>query len=91
LAPLANGGIAWYLEPFDPVGTTVHAERWGGREALRSMSEELSELDDETLNGLAQDAVMADVQPKPKPKSPPSKTLAVSNPRKKSSRPKRRR
>ena len=53
LAPLAYGGIPWYVEPFDPVGTTIHDERWTGREVLRDMSEELSELDDDELNGLA--------------------------------------
>jgi NuA3 HAT complex component NTO1 len=53
LAPLAHGGIPWYMEPFDPVGTTVHDEKWTGRDVLRDMSEELSELDDDELNGLA--------------------------------------
>ncbi|ORY19799.1 hypothetical protein BCR34DRAFT_595247 [Clohesyomyces aquaticus] len=54
LAPLANGGIPWYMELFDPVGTTIHDERWEGREVLRDMSEPLSELDDDELNGLAE-------------------------------------
>lgn len=53
LAPLKEGGIPWYMEAFDPKGTTVHEERWSGREVLRDMSEELSELDDDELNGLA--------------------------------------
>lgn len=53
LAPLANGGIPWYMEPFDPVGTTIHEERWTGREVLRDMSEELSEMDDDAVDGLA--------------------------------------
>jgi NuA3 HAT complex component NTO1 len=53
LAPLAYGGIPWYMEPFDPVGTTIHEERWTGREVLRDMSEELSELDDDELEDLA--------------------------------------
>ncbi|KAF2198293.1 hypothetical protein GQ43DRAFT_483421 [Delitschia confertaspora ATCC 74209] len=52
-APLSHGGIPWYMEPFDPVGTTIHEERWTGREVLRDMSEELSELDDDELDGLA--------------------------------------
>jgi NuA3 HAT complex component NTO1 len=52
LAPLANGGIPWYMEAFDPVGTTVHEEKWTGRDVLRDMSEELSELDDDELHGL---------------------------------------
>lgn len=53
LAPFAHGGIPWYMEPFEPVGTTIHDEKWTGRDVLRDMSEELSELDDDELNGLA--------------------------------------
>ena len=37
---------------FDPVGTTIHDERWMGQEVLRAMSEELSEMDDDELTGL---------------------------------------
>ncbi|KAF2132163.1 hypothetical protein P153DRAFT_285575 [Dothidotthia symphoricarpi CBS 119687] len=72
LNPLGNGGIPWYLEAFDIHGTTVHEERYTGREVLRDMSEELSELDDDILDGLAEsdpvrptdapDATSADVQ-----------------------------
>lgn len=50
--PLYDGGVMWYLEPFSPRGTTVHDERWGGRDALRQMSEELSELGSEALEDL---------------------------------------
>lgn len=50
--PLAQGGIQWYMQPFDPVGTTIHEERWTGRDVMRGMSEELSEIDDEELQGL---------------------------------------
>lgn len=53
LNPLGKGGIPWYLETFDIHGTTVHEERYMGREVLRDMSEELSELDDDELDGLA--------------------------------------
>ncbi|KAF1938646.1 hypothetical protein EJ02DRAFT_410024 [Clathrospora elynae] len=53
LNPLGNGGIPWYFETFDVHGTTVYEERYTGREVLRDMSEELSELDDEELDGLA--------------------------------------
>ncbi|EAS33674.3 PHD finger domain-containing protein [Coccidioides immitis RS] len=53
--PLAQGGIQWYMEPFDPVGTTIHEERWTGREVLRGMSEELSELDEDELRHLVDD------------------------------------
>ncbi|CAG7991825.1 unnamed protein product [Penicillium salamii] len=50
--PLAVGGIQWYMQPFDPVGTTIHEERWTGRDVMRGMSEELSDMDEEELEGL---------------------------------------
>lgn len=53
LNPLHNGGVPWYLEPFDIHGTTVHEPIWAGREVLKAMSEDLSELDDDELDGLA--------------------------------------
>lgn len=51
-AALVQGGIPWYVEQFDPDGTTIHEERWTGPEVLRDMSEELSEMDEEELQGL---------------------------------------
>jgi NuA3 HAT complex component NTO1 len=83
LDPLAKGGIAWYLERFEPHGTTVYEETWSGRDVLRGMSEELSELDDEAMNGLveeemqeAENAAAADAQtlkviPAAKKRAPP--------------------
>lgn len=53
----ANGGVPWYLEPFDPEGTTIHDERWTGREVLDRMSEELSDMDEDTLTELAVNGV----------------------------------
>ncbi|GLA03432.1 nuA3 HAT complex component nto1 [Aspergillus niger] len=53
--PLAQGGIQWYMQPFDPIGTTIHEERWTGRDVMRGMSEELSELDEEELKDLVED------------------------------------
>lgn len=50
--PLAKGGIQWYMQPFDPVGTTIYEERWTGRDVMRGMSEELSELDEDELKDL---------------------------------------
>ena len=52
LQPLSNGGIPWYMDPFDPEGTTIQEERWTGRELVRGMSEELSDMDEEELSGL---------------------------------------
>ncbi|KAL6705828.1 hypothetical protein ACN47E_006288 [Coniothyrium glycines] len=53
LGALGNGGVPWYLENFDIHGTTVFEERYTGREVLRDLSEELSELDDDELDDLA--------------------------------------
>lgn len=50
--PLEQGGIQWYMQPFDPIGTTIHEERWTGRDVMRGMSEELSELDEDELKDL---------------------------------------
>jgi NuA3 HAT complex component NTO1 len=54
--PLANGGIPWYMSPFDPIGTTIHDDQWSGQDD-RGISEELSELDDDIVNGLVDDQV----------------------------------
>ncbi|KAL3462345.1 hypothetical protein BJX64DRAFT_141500 [Aspergillus heterothallicus] len=53
--PLSQGGIQWYMQPFDPNGTTIHEERWTGREVMRGLSEELSELDEDELKDLVAD------------------------------------
>ncbi|KAL9604769.1 MAG: hypothetical protein Q9219_000217 [cf. Caloplaca sp. 3 TL-2023] len=50
--PLCGGGIPWYIEPFDPEGTTIQEERWTGRDLVRGMSEELSDMDEAELSGL---------------------------------------
>ena len=60
--PLANGGVPWYMETFDPDGTTVQEERWTGRELVRGMSEELSDMEDEELSGLVDAEVPGDVR-----------------------------
>ena len=58
---LSAGGIPWYMEPFDPAGTTVHEERWTGREVARGMSEELSDMDEEEVDGLVDGEVDVDL------------------------------
>ncbi|KAK7708424.1 hypothetical protein SLS57_009006 [Botryosphaeria dothidea] len=57
---LSRGGVPWYLQSFDPHGTTIHDEVWSGREVVRGMSEELSEIDDDELDGMLGDEEMAD-------------------------------
>jgi NuA3 HAT complex component NTO1 len=49
---LSEGGIPWYLQSFDLRGTTAAEEKWHGRDALRSLSEELTDMDDDELRGL---------------------------------------
>ena len=61
--PFAQGGIQWYMQPFDPVGTTIHEERWTGRDVMRGMSEELSELDEDELLDLVDDELEGKAAP----------------------------
>ena len=67
--PLAQGGIQWYMEPFDPIGTTIYEERWTGRDVMRCMSEELSELDEDELKDLVDDELDQDAANAPVGKS----------------------
>ncbi|OHW89999.1 PHD-finger domain-containing protein-like protein [Colletotrichum incanum] len=53
--PLSEGGVPWYFSDFKPKGTTIIEEQWTGREALRSLSEDLTDMDDQELEGLAFD------------------------------------
>lgn len=55
-----EGGVPWYLEAFEPRGTTIHEERWSGRDIMRSMSEDLSELSEEDLANLLDADVIQD-------------------------------
>lgn len=55
---LSAGGIPWYLEGFDPDGTTVYEERWVGREGAQSLSDDLSDMDEEELSGLVDNKEM---------------------------------
>ena len=52
---LVDGGIPWYLKGFEPEGTSALQEQWLGREAIRGLSEELTEMDEDELNGLGVD------------------------------------
>lgn len=47
-----QGGIPWYVEQFDPDGTTVYEARWTGKDVMRDLSEELSEMDEDELQDL---------------------------------------
>ncbi len=49
---LSDGGILWHVKGFSPQGTTAVEVQWAGRDAVRSLSEDLTDMDDEELNGL---------------------------------------
>lgn len=49
---LTEGGVPTYLHGFQIQGTAVIEEQWPGREAVRSLSEELTDMDDEALKDL---------------------------------------
>ena len=52
---LTEGGIAWYLKAFELQGLSIVEEQWAGRDAVRSLSEELTDIDDDELKGLGRD------------------------------------
>ncbi|KAF4971318.1 hypothetical protein FZEAL_9884 [Fusarium zealandicum] len=53
--PLTDGGVLWYLKGYEPKGTSVLGDHWAGRDAVRMLSEDLTDLDDEELKGLGMD------------------------------------
>lgn len=54
--PLTEGGVLWYLKSMQPRGTSILGEEWvAGRDAVRMLSEELTDMDDEELKGLRAD------------------------------------
>ncbi|KAJ4416783.1 hypothetical protein N0V85_002119 [Neurospora sp. IMI 360204] len=57
---LTEGGVPTYLHGFQIEGTSVIEEQWPGREAVRSLSEELTDMDDEALKDLEFDVDEAD-------------------------------
>ncbi|KAH7328536.1 hypothetical protein B0I35DRAFT_20630 [Stachybotrys elegans] len=54
--PLTEGGILWYLKSQKPQGTSILGEHWAaGRDAVRMLSEDLTDMDDEELKDLGVD------------------------------------
>lgn len=75
---LTDGGLPWYLKGFSLDGTSAVEEQWAGRDAVRSLSEDLTDMDDEELNGLEFDvedstitASLADAAEAAQAKEPP--------------------
>ncbi|OAA34556.1 bromodomain and PHD finger-containing protein [Metarhizium rileyi] len=83
--PLTDGGVLWYFKTMQPRGTSILGEHWAaGRDAVRMLSEELTDLDDEELKGLraevdesvAAGLVNGDAEDGGKPKAKPRRRKA---------------
>ncbi|PTB64305.1 hypothetical protein BBK36DRAFT_1170877 [Trichoderma citrinoviride] len=90
--PLSEGGVLWYLKALEPHGTSILEEHWAaGRDAVRTLSEELTDLDDEDFKDLGidiDDAVAAAVMDTEEPNKGASSGGSAKN---KASRIKKRR
>lgn len=92
--PLTDGGIVWYLQDLEPEGTSAIQEQWQGRDAVRSLSEELTEIDEDELKGLGveinEDSITASpanttetVEPQPVAAPSPTKKSASKSKKRK--------
>lgn len=76
--PLSEGGVLWYLRALEPHGTSILEEHWAaGRDAVRTLSEELTDLDDEVFKDL-DNAVAAAAMDAEEPKDNSSSGSAKS-------------
>ena len=87
--PLAEGGILWYLKAMKPEGTSIVGEHWAaGRDAVRMLSEDLTDLDDEELKGLVADvngtveAAVLEAEAAAEITASPNKSKAANKPKK---------
>lgn len=78
---LTQGGVPWYLKEFNPEGTSISQDKWNGRDAVARLSEDLSDMDDEALNGLGADVAGAQkpVVVAPAPVAKPKKAKPKRN------------
>ncbi|KAI0383092.1 bromodomain and PHD finger-containing protein [Hypomontagnella monticulosa] len=92
--PLTDGGVIWYLQEFDPEGSTAVQEQWQGRDAVRSLSEELTEIDEDELKGLGveinEDSITASPANTTETAEPAPATGAASPTKKSTAKPKKR-
>lgn len=79
---LTEGGIPWYLKPFEVEGTTAVEEQWAGRDAVRSLSEELTDMDEEELNDLEFNVEDSTITASPVDALPPEDSSGVRSRRK---------
>ncbi|EJT81699.1 bromodomain containing 1 [Gaeumannomyces tritici R3-111a-1] len=84
---LTDGGLPWYLKGFSVEGTSAAEEQWPGRDAVRSLSEDLTDMDDEELNGLefdVEDSTITASPVNPAAEATVSASLATPSARKRS-------
>lgn len=87
---LSDGGVVWYLKGFEPDGTTAVQEHWSGRDAVRSLSEELTEIDEDEIKGLAVDFSENSITANPPHAADKAAETAPAGPAKKNTKSKRR-
>ncbi|KAI1812135.1 PHD-finger domain-containing protein [Poronia punctata] len=87
--PLTDGGILWYLQGFEPEGTSMVEEDVEEINAARSLSEELTEIDDDELKGLGVEVNQDSITASPAPTAPTVDETNNATPTKKT-RPKKR-
>ncbi|KAL9107608.1 MAG: hypothetical protein Q9227_007511 [Pyrenula ochraceoflavens] len=77
---IGHGGIPWFAQAFDPDGLTLHEEKWTGRELVRDMSEELSEMGDDELHDLGgENFANENLDTSELTKSPPETAVGTSS------------
>ncbi|KAI1127519.1 hypothetical protein F5Y10DRAFT_242680 [Nemania abortiva] len=87
---LTDGGVLWYLQEFEPQGTSATQEQWNGRIPERSLSEELTEIDDDELKGLGVEINQESITASPADTAPIVDGANHISPTKKKPRPKKR-
>jgi NuA3 HAT complex component NTO1 len=87
---LTDGGVLWYLQGFEPEGTSAVQEEAEDTNAVRSQSEELTEIDDDELKGLGVEINEESITASPADTAPAVDGTNYASPTKKAPRPKKR-
>jgi len=87
---LTDGGVLWYLQGFEPEGTSAIQEESEETNAVRSQSEELTEIDDDELKGLGVEINEESITASPADTAPAVDGTNHASPTKKAPRPKKR-
>ena len=84
-------GIPWYMDAFDPDGTTIHEEYFDDQRGNHSASDDLSDIDEDELSGLVEENTTRQEPPlvRKKQSKQPASTSAAKQTRAGSKRKKR--